>query len=71
MPEGLKTRTKAGRRTLKKAVVAKPVISAADFNRLEFHRSAVALMPDPADSRPGIAFQVEGGPKSAAAIERF
>ena len=38
-------------------------MTAADFNRLEFHRNAVALMPDPADRRPGIAFQVDGGTK--------
>jgi SNF2 family DNA or RNA helicase len=38
-------------------------VSAADFNRLEFHRNAVALMPDPADRRPGIAFQVDGDTK--------
>ncbi len=43
-----------------------PLTSAADFNRLEFHRSAVALVPDPADRRPGIAFQVEGAPKQVA-----
>jgi hypothetical protein len=45
---------------------SRPAISAADFNRLEFHRSAVALMPDPADKRPGIAFQIDGGPKQVA-----
>jgi SNF2 family DNA or RNA helicase len=66
MPKGLKTRTKAGHRPLKKAVAATPDASAADFNRLEFHRTAVALMPDPADRRPGIAYQVEGGPKKVA-----
>ena len=40
-----------------------PVVTAADFSRLEFHRNAVALMPDPADRLPGIAFQVEGDTK--------
>lgn len=64
MPEGLKT--KARRQPIKKAVAAAPAVSAADFNRLEFHRTAVALMPDPADRRPGIAFQVDGGPKKVA-----
>ena len=43
-----------------------PVAPAADFFRLEFHRNAVALMPDPADRRPGIAFQVDGGPKKVS-----
>ena len=38
-------------------------MTAADFSRLEFHRNAVALMPDPADRLPGIAFQVEGDTK--------
>jgi len=65
MSKGLKTKTKAKRRSSKKAVAAIPLTS-ADFNRLEFHRSAVALMPDSADRRPGIAFQVEGGPKKVA-----
>jgi len=30
-----------------------------DLNRLEFHRNAVALMPDPGDKWPGIAIRVE------------
>ena len=30
------------------------------FERVEFHRHAVALMPDASDPRPGIAFLVEG-----------
>ncbi len=29
------------------------------FNRMEFHRNAVALMPDPADRHPGIAMVVD------------
>jgi len=49
-----------------KPVAATPAASPVDFNRLEFHRNAVALMPDPADKRPGIAFQVEGSPKKVA-----
>ena len=31
-----------------------------DLQRIEFHRHAVALMPDASDPRPGIAFLVEG-----------
>ena len=62
MPKRLKTKKTAKRRPLKKAVAATPVASAADFNRLEFHRNAIALMPDPADRRPGIAYQVDEGP---------
>ena len=31
-----------------------------DLERVEFHRHAVALMPDASDPRPGIAFLVEG-----------
>ena len=34
-------------------------VLAEDFHRLEFHRHAVALMPDPADKRPGVAVRVE------------
>lgn len=66
MPKQIKPQDTAKRRPLKKAVAATPVTSAADFNRLEFHRNAVALMPAPADRRPGIAFEVDGGPKNAA-----
>jgi SNF2 family DNA or RNA helicase len=33
-------------------------ISESDSDRLEFHRNAAALMPDPADRFPGIAIQV-------------
>lgn len=66
MRKGRKTKTKAERPSLKGAGAAKPVVPAVDFTRLEFHRNAVALMPDPADRRPGIAFQVDGGPKKAA-----
>jgi len=63
MAQRLKTKITARRRPLKKVSTAAPVVSAADFNRLEFHRYAVALMPDPADRRPGIAFQVDGDTK--------
>ena len=66
MSKRIKTRTKAKRRPIKKAVAPTPVASAVDFNRLEFHRTAVALMPDPVDRRPGIAYQVDGGPKKVA-----
>ena len=34
-------------------------VSDEDFHRLEFHRHAVALMPDPADKRPGVAVRLE------------
>ena len=34
-------------------------VSKFDLDRLEFHRNAVALMPDPQDRRPGIAIRVE------------
>lgn len=62
MPDRLKTKNKVNHRSSRKAVVATPGVSAVDINRLEFHRGAVALMPDPADKRPAIAFQVDGGP---------
>ena len=66
MRKGRKTKGKAKQPSLKGAGTARPVDQAPDFTRLEFHRNAVALMPDPADRRPGIAFQVDGGPKKAA-----
>ena len=33
-------------------------ISETDLNRIEFHRNAFALMPEPTDKKPGIAFFV-------------
>ncbi|MFC1857262.1 SNF2-related protein, partial [Thermodesulfobacteriota bacterium] len=42
-----------------KASREKPPVSQADLDRLEFHRNAVALMPDPKDKHPGIAIIVE------------
>jgi len=36
-----------------------PSVNQVDLARLEFHRNAVALMPDPQDKRPGIAIRVE------------
>jgi len=54
----------AKRRSQKKLAAEVPVASSGDFHRLEFHRNAVALMPDPADKRPGIAFWVGKVPKA-------
>ncbi len=34
-------------------------ISEADLNRFEFHRQAMALMPDPDDQDPGVAVMVD------------
>ncbi|MBW1999712.1 MAG: DEAD/DEAH box helicase, partial [Deltaproteobacteria bacterium] len=31
-----------------------------DFHRIEFHRHAIALIPEPGDKRPGVAFLAEG-----------
>ncbi|MDY6970980.1 MAG: DEAD/DEAH box helicase [Thermodesulfobacteriota bacterium] len=36
-------------------------ISEPDLSRVEFHRHGLALMPDPTDRRPGVAFAVKGG----------
>ena len=66
MSKGIRTKAKTKCRSVKDTVAARPVAPAVDFSRLEFHRNAVALMPDPADRRPGIAFQVDGGPKKVA-----
>jgi hypothetical protein len=37
----------------------KPQVPQTDLDRLEFHRNAAALMPDPKDKRPGVAILVE------------
>lgn len=37
-------------------------ISEGDLSRLEFHRHALALLPHPADNRPGIAYFVKSSP---------
>ncbi len=66
MPQKLKAKISDNRRRSKKTTDQTPVIPEEDFNRLEFHRNAVALLPNPTDRRPGIAFQVEGGPKKVA-----
>ena len=42
-----------------KASLQKCPVSKADLDRLEFHRNAAALMPDPKDKRPGVAIRVE------------
>jgi hypothetical protein len=53
----------------KKPASEKNTISQADLNRLEFHRNAAAVMPDPKDKWPGIAIQMEGSGRSAG--QRF
>ena len=53
----------------KKPVPEKHAVSKADLDRLEFHRNAAAVMPDPKDKWPGIAIQVEGSGRSAG--QRF
>ncbi|MGD9259016.1 MAG: DEAD/DEAH box helicase [Desulfobacterales bacterium] len=63
MSKHSKIKISAKRRSQKTLSAAVPVATSADFHRLEFHRDAVALMPDPADSRPGIAYWVEKAPK--------
>ncbi|UCF92000.1 MAG: DEAD/DEAH box helicase [Desulfobacterales bacterium] len=57
---------KKNRRPSAKKTAATPITSAkkgaltvADLHRLEFHRNALALMPDPRDKRPGIAIRVD------------
>ena len=53
----------------KKVSREKPPVSKADLDRLEFHRNAAALMPDPKDKRPGVAILVEA--VSGRAGQRF
>ena len=45
--------------TLPKKKNVGPKISEGDLNRFEFHRQALALMPDPADKDPGVAVMVD------------
>lgn len=53
-----KTKRKPGRKT-GEAGKKSPALSRHDLDRLEYHRHAVALMPDPADRYPAIAYQVD------------
>ena len=56
---------KQKRKTNKKRIYSKKTpgkkhsVSILDLNRVEFHRNALALMPDPADKRPGIAMRAD------------
>lgn len=48
-----------------------PVLHSPEtLERIEFHRNAIALLPDPGDPRPGIAVFILGG-KKMADIQRF
>jgi len=38
-------------------------VSRPNPDMIEFHRNAIALMPDPEDTRPGVAMLVDNGPK--------
>jgi superfamily II DNA or RNA helicase len=38
----------------------RPEISEKDLTRFEFHRHALALMPEPADKDPGVAVRIDG-----------
>ncbi len=38
----------------------KEAFSEKDLDRLEFHRHAMALMPEPADKTRGVVFYVDG-----------
>jgi hypothetical protein len=55
-----KLRAQGSQRNVKRA--RKQNISEGDLSRVEFHRHALALLPHPADKRPGIAYFVESGP---------
>ncbi|MBU0988235.1 MAG: DEAD/DEAH box helicase, partial [Proteobacteria bacterium] len=59
MPKINKRKTKNKSIILNKITDKEHPVSTEDFSRLEFHRNAVALMPNPADRRPGIAIRVE------------
>ena len=53
------------RRSQTKQTLQTHPVSKADLDRLEFHRHAAALMPDPKDKRPGVAILVEPLERSA------
>ncbi len=38
--------------------------SPVDLNQVEFHRHGLALVPNPLDKRPGVAFLLKGDAKS-------
>jgi SNF2 family DNA or RNA helicase len=66
MNKNRKQKTPAKRRTAMKGPAVSPSSTQVDFQRLEFHRQAAALMPDPADKRPGVALRIEEAPKAVA-----
>ena len=55
-----KLRAQGSQRNVDRA--RKQNISEGDLSRVEFHRHALALLPHPADKRPGIAYFVESSP---------
>lgn len=63
MPKLSKTNKSMRNRSAKRPTHEPRLQSSGGLQRLEFHRNAFALMPDPDDKRPGIAFRVEGAPK--------
>ena len=39
--------------------------SEIDLNQVEFHRHGLALVPDPSDKRPGVAYFLKGSPRKS------
>lgn len=56
-----KTRPKQSSKVEKNNQVHNP--SATDLNQVEFHRHGLALVPDPEDKKPGVAFFLKGNGK--------
>jgi hypothetical protein len=46
--------------TKEETVHSSRISSSMDLHRLEFHRHGFALVPDPSDPRPGVAFFLKG-----------
>jgi len=69
-------RHKKGNKNQKKKTGPRPVLnntnhqpnddpSEIDLNQVEFHRHGLALVPDPSDKRPGVAYFLKGSPRES------
>ncbi len=59
MPRNSRKKNTEHKPTAAKKGTFKPAISEKDLTRFEFHRQALALMPDPEDKDPGVAVRVD------------
>ena len=59
MPRNSRKKNTGNNPTLAKKRAFGAGISEKNLTRFEFHRQAMALMPDPEDKDPGVAFMVD------------